>query len=257
MSTPEDLEVLLRSMAQFDRQEDAIGECPEEWWAVSRGELETKRAHALTHQTHSSSARDQLEQLTSPIDGDVADAIVAAALEACRPAANDPAPSQGPTRAKRWWSPTMFLAGISLAAALGAVWLLRSPDQLDDATPIHVVPHRLELGGTAHILGADRPGSRRYGPADELIIRAIPLASGPPPGHIELHAIPTNGGIRRAIEPTVHIDPSGTIELHVRIAEQLEAGPWSLRLELGDPRACVPGQSGCIELRAPIEIVSE
>lgn len=257
MSTPDDLERQLQSMAEFDRQEDAVGECPEEWWVVSHGELEAERAHALTHDTHSCSARDRLEQLTSPMDEGVADEIVAAALAACRPAANDPAPGRGPARPRRWWTPTVILAGISIAAAVGAVWLLRSPDELGDAMPIHVVPHRLELGGTAHILGADGPGPRRYGPGDELLLRALPMASGSPPRHIELQAVPARGGMRRAIESAVSVDPSGTIELRVRIADQLETGPWSLRLELGDPRVCMPGKSGCIELTAPIEIVSE
>lgn len=252
MTPPDDFEL----MTELDRREDAVGRCPEEWWAVSIGEASPEHAHELTRESLPASDRAHLEQLTTPLDDQTASAIIAKTMAACHPAANDPGPSDDSTPPRRWIPPTVLVAGLALAAALGILWIRQGPDGAD-STPIHVIPHRLELGGTAHVLGPGAPGPRTYGPNDELLLRAVPLASGPPPEHVELHAVPMDGGARLTLSPRVRMGDGGAVEVRAPIAQRLEAGRWTLRLELGDPRACMPGAEGCIELATQIQVVDE
>lgn len=190
-----------------------------------------------------------------PLDESRATAILDAVMRLAEPLSPEtsvPATIPPPTRARRLL-PTSLAIGVAMAAGL-VLWVaLRSgaPDSVPD-----IVPHRLELGGTARVLGPSDEAPRAYGPGDELLLRAIPQRPDAAVPEARLFAIPWSGGPRRVVSLPVTRATDGALELRGDIGQHLPAGRYIMLLQLGGASQCVLGGQGCFEAEVPIEVLS-
>ncbi|MCH9686972.1 MAG: hypothetical protein K0V04_36390 [Deltaproteobacteria bacterium] len=241
MTDPKDIDRAIEQMAVFDRCEREQDSCPDPWWAVSRGDLPSEQARATEHDALTP---EQFEALMTPLDQTQTDSIVEAVMRS-----SAPRPVRG-----RWRWPTVIVLGLSVAAGL-VLWVWLGGSTAPAAAEL--MPHRLELGGTARMLGAAASTPRAYGPGDEFLLRAVPESSGKGAPPAQLYAIPRGGGPRRTIDlPQAH-GKDDVIEFRGDISERLPPGGWVLRLELGGPERCrAQGDEGCVEAEVDIEVVA-
>ncbi|MEM7154813.1 MAG: hypothetical protein AAF799_18330 [Myxococcota bacterium] len=244
----DELEGMLEQMADFDRQEHAVGTMPDSWWAVSNGELDTDEVEASTE---SAEDRERLTALMSPLPDDRGDAIVQKILQEHRPA-SPVVPLRPPAR-RRWGAPAVVAVGLAVAAAV-LLWVPRGQAPGSDSG-ITLVPHRIELGGTAKVLGEDDEAPRAYGPGDDFLLRAQPIEASSAATEARLFAVSEADGRRRFLDVTPTRGQDGAFEFRAPIATVLGPGPWTLRVEIGPPGGCPRTTDDCIEVHARIEIV--
>jgi hypothetical protein len=193
------------------------------------------------------------DELTAPLDESRAAEILDAVMKASssRPSAAPVVAAALPRARARWVRSATLAVGVSMAAALAlCVARTDAPDPLPT-----LVPHHLELGGTARVLGPTGDAPRAYGPGDELLLRAVPERPDTSVPDARLFATPQGGGPRRVVGFPAVRAADGALELRGDITEWLPAGRYVLRLELGGPSRCDPGGQGCVEAEVPIEVL--
>lgn len=228
MSTPaddDDIERALESMAQFDRQQASVDAAPE-----------------AVDVDLSSGEREEILRRVS--------------REFARGGPDDAPPETLTLRPRsNRWIAVAASVGLGLAAAL-LLWIFSAPVAPapgDGVGSVAVAPHRVELGGTARVLGDVGAGPRAYGPGDDFVLRVVPLSAARTTEVPARLFVLSDGGRRRLDLPKRRSD--GTIEFFGKIAETLPPGVWILRTELGSPDACVVGREGCLHLDVTISII--
>jgi len=230
MSAPsdddDDVERALERIADFDRQESSVEAAPV---VGAEAELSSREQNAILRRV-----LDQRE----PTAGDI--------------------PLPVPPQNVRWLTATAAVV-LGLAAAF-ALWIARS--QPEPAIPgvggsVVMAPHRLELGGTARVLGGEGTGPRAYGPGDDFVLRVVPLH--PPAGATQtearLFSLRDAEATERPLDMPMRPAADGVIEFYGEVAESLSPGRWLLRVELGSLDACADDSKGCARLDVAITIV--
>ena len=266
MSTSEDsseraAQELLEQIAAFDRQEEAVGECPQPWWDVGPGQSPPTKEECAEL---SDEQNELLGALMAPISeartASILDAVMAerTADQPAEPVADaeaTSAPSSLTERRSRspWLLPGVTSAAIAIAASL--VFFLSGPKTPDPATFDAVGPYRSEV--TALVLGGSPPppSGRVYGPGDEFVLSLVPTDGRPAAAPARLVAVPAHGGYPIAIDATPRVDDRGVIELRQELAAVLSPGEWRLHVEVGSVSQCAQAPTTCFQDNLNVVVV--
>lgn len=266
----DETEIALEAMAAFDRQELAVDECPQPWRAVASGERSVGEACVQTGEAPSSTRAEELASLLSPPDQEVTDAILERLAQArsavgpmdVRPM--DVRPTElRPTelRPRRWAATAAVAVAFSLAASL-VVWFARPAPSSPGRADLHVVEgaiasYRLELGGTARMLGADDASPRAYGPGDDFLLRAVPVTNGVVASDATATATPDSSERAEATPLALAVSQASdhVLEFRGSIAELLAPGLWSIEVHLGPAEACALQTDRCVLAQVQILVV--
>ncbi|MBL4684529.1 MAG: hypothetical protein JKY37_08070 [Nannocystaceae bacterium] len=261
----DETENALEAMAAFDRQELAADECPQAWRAVASGELSVDEACVQTGEDPSSTRAEELASLLSPPDQKVTDAILerlAQTRSAVR--SRDVRPMDVrpmDVRPRRWAATAAVAVAFSLAAAL-VVWFARpapsSPGRADQRVAGGALAsYRLELGGTARMLGADDASPRAYGPGDDFLLRAVPVTNGVVASYATATATPDSSERAEATPLALAVSQASdhVLEFRGSIAELLAPGLWSIEVHLGPAEACASQTDRCVLAQVQILVV--